>query len=230
MVSVVAILPGYFSATFKHVISPPILTFPMPPLAPLPPLTREIQSPTNSVISHSTLDTFHDPSSNVKTIPSDMSSGEHPCPVPPKQPPLIRPLTEGTTCCPHLIVPEGESGSAIPSKPAPGPRAGLPVLAEAGETVEIGGEEAHALMVLDDNSKIDNHTMFSHLSRAAGLVWGLKEAMWDELKILVELHRGDGGLAKYGWESDEYTESESRRKFDILWDQYRAYAHCSRTI
>ncbi|KAI0803292.1 hypothetical protein BC629DRAFT_118131 [Irpex lacteus] len=36
-----SMLPGYFSASFKHVISPPIVKIPMPPLAPLPPFDLE---------------------------------------------------------------------------------------------------------------------------------------------------------------------------------------------
>ncbi|EMD41936.1 hypothetical protein CERSUDRAFT_90526 [Gelatoporia subvermispora B] len=40
-----AILPRYFSAVFSHVVSPPVLTFPMPPLAPLEPLPSQIGAP-----------------------------------------------------------------------------------------------------------------------------------------------------------------------------------------
>ncbi|EKM55896.1 uncharacterized protein PHACADRAFT_184637, partial [Phanerochaete carnosa HHB-10118-sp] len=40
-----SILPLYFNATFRHVISPPILHFPMPPLAPLPPFPQWALNP-----------------------------------------------------------------------------------------------------------------------------------------------------------------------------------------
>ena len=101
---------------------------------------------------------------------------------------------------------------------------GLPGLADVGETVEIGGQEALDVVILDSYTSRDVHIMFAHLGRAAGLVWGVKEAMWDELKVMVD--RCDTSLKRYGWASHEYTEGESRKKFELLWDRYRAYVPC----
>lgn len=40
-----SILPLYFNATFRQVVSPPVLHFPMPPLAPLPPFPKWALNP-----------------------------------------------------------------------------------------------------------------------------------------------------------------------------------------
>lgn len=100
-----------------------------------------------------------------------------------------------------------------------------PVYAEKGETVEIGGEEAYSLYNMDKFDEIDDHTLFVHLYHSTGLVWAAKEAMWDELKVLVD--RCDDFLVRYGWKPHDYTESESRRKFETFWDRYRTYVHAS---
>lgn len=126
-------------------------------------------------------------------------------------------------CCPGSAVHSNGSSldtdSIASSEATHGPV--HPALAEQGESVEIGGAEAYALYNMEALGKIDDHTLFVHLYHAAGLVTGVKEAMWDELKALVD--RYDSSLTKYGWRSHEYTEKESRRKFDFLWDRYRGY-------
>ncbi|EKM61419.1 uncharacterized protein PHACADRAFT_248001 [Phanerochaete carnosa HHB-10118-sp] len=69
-----SILPSYFSATFKHVVSPPILYFPMPPLAPLPPFPRETILPSRAAMPPTAhLDTGQ-LSQNSSVSPSPLSA------------------------------------------------------------------------------------------------------------------------------------------------------------
>lgn len=225
-----AILPNYFSASFKHVISPPVLMFPMPPLAPLPPTPHEPSPQPGRGFANSsvTLDSSHKTSSFL-TAPSEEALDHQTSPtqsVSPRYPPSpLRPITQESYCCPpYAIAPSNASHTSIPTSTSSASAHGPvhPALAEQGDTVEIGGEEAYALYNMRSLNEIDDHTLFVHLYHAAGIVRGVKEAMWEELKALVE--RFDESLAQYGWRPDEYTESESRKKFEFLWDRYRTCA------
>ena len=40
--------------------------------------------------------------------------------------------------------------------------------------------------------------------------------------LLMMVARGDGGLEKYGWDDEDYTEEASMEKFDAMWQQYQA--------
>lgn len=70
---------------------------------------------------------------------------------------------------------------------------------------------------MDKLTKLGNETLFMHLYQATRMVLGTKEAMWEELYKRIDAK--DPTLAKYGW-TTEYTEWESREKFDTLLDEY----------
>lgn len=57
------------------------------------------------------------------------------------------------------------------------------------------------------------------LLRATSLVYGVKEAMWEELKDLIV--KDIKTLQAYGWEEDELAEDVIRPKFEALINQYR---------
>lgn len=77
----------------------------------------------------------------------------------------------------------------------------------------------HELFPTKSSAELDEHRLYLHLYRAAGLVFGVKEAMWDELRILVR--RRDDSLEKYGWASNEYSYDASRERFEAMWERYR---------
>ena len=95
----------------------------------------------------------------------------------------------------------------------------MPALAEMGETVQIGGDAAYGLLGMEALNEMDENTLYMHLHRAVGLVYGVKEAMWDEL--MVRVHRHDETLKKYGWKADDYNEQASRTRFDFAIAQYK---------
>lgn len=234
-----AILPGYFSATFSHVVSPPILYFPMPPLAPLPPLPREtvlFSRPPPLPAMH--LDTNLLPQIS-SAAPSPLSASTtliSPSLGSRSSEPGSRPSSAGLSSVPQLPTLErvdsistiGSSdesihsgtGSSISTSPSVEKANILPALASVGDSVQIGGSAAFQLFGMDALAELDEHTLFLHLQRAVRLVYAAKEAMWEELKLL--LAQGPAALEKYGWDDSEYTEEASRERFDAMFERYKA--------
>ncbi|KAI0803293.1 hypothetical protein BC629DRAFT_118044 [Irpex lacteus] len=68
-------------------------------------------------------------------------------------------------------------------------------------------------------AEMDEHSLYVHLTHAAGLVNGVKEAMWEELKKMVA--RRDKTLKQHGWSQLDYTDEMSRRLFEDLWNRYQ---------
>lgn len=132
---------------------------------------------------------------------------------------------EEAPCCSLTRPEDSENAAAMPVEIADPTAATVlqPTLAEHGDTIEIGGPRAYTVYDMKNLGKVDDHNMFMHLQRAVGIVMGVKEAMWDELKIMVD--RRDDRLSKYGWKFDsiDFTPAESRKRFEWLWDRYREY-------
>lgn len=83
----------------------------------------------------------------------------------------------------------------------------------------IGGSTAVELFPSCNLKTLDEHTLFIILNRAVGLVFAVKEAMWEEL--LEKIERDRETLIKYGWESGDYDRGTRRQRFEALIDQYR---------
>lgn len=237
-----SILPGYFSATFSHVVSPPILYFPMPPLAPLPPLPRDtvmFSRPPPLPAMH--LDTNLLPQTS-SAAPSPLSASTtliSPSVRSRSSEPGSRPSSAGLSSVPQLPTLErvdsistiGSSdesihsgtGSSISTSPSVEKANVLPALASVGDSVQIGGSAAFQLFGMDALAELDEHTLFLHLQRAVGLVYAAKEAMWEELKLLIA--EGPTALSKYGWDDSEYSEEASRERFDAMFERYKADMH-----
>lgn len=98
-------------------------------------------------------------------------------------------------------------------------------LHEEGTT--IGGAKAVELFPLCDVSVLGEHSLYMQLQRAVILVLGLREAMWEELKDLIEKDRRS--LKTYGWDENDFDEEgvairdygRSRQKFDSMIEQYK---------
>ena len=73
-----------------------------------------------------------------------------------------------------------------------------------------------------DFKTLEDKSLYMQLYRAAGTVYALKEAMWDELA--KKMAQEDPVLEVYGWEGDDFqNEQLSRRRFETLFQQYRQY-------
>lgn len=84
---------------------------------------------------------------------------------------------------------------------------------------QIGGASSIELYPQCNLETLDEHTLFIMLNRAVGLVFAIKEAMWDELLDKVETNRDI--LAAYGWESGDFHRDTCRQKFEAMLEQYR---------
>lgn len=90
----------------------------------------------------------------------------------------------------------------------------------AGSNVLGGEATVTELFPTREFTMLEDKSLYMQLYRAAGTVYGMKEAMWDELKKI--LSSGDPFLQLYGWEDDDYRyEHLSRMRFDILFQRYR---------
>ena len=85
---------------------------------------------------------------------------------------------------------------------------------------QAGGAAAWKVYEMKNLVSVDDHGLFMHLQLAVARVYGAREAMWEELKTKVA--RGDRTLLKYGWKLSDYSEGISRKKFNALWERFRA--------
>ncbi|KAK7689159.1 hypothetical protein QCA50_007850 [Cerrena zonata] len=235
-----SILPVYFFATFKHVVSPPLLYFPVPPMAPLTPLageppicissctiTSDPSDPTRFFLpvpcSPPVEDTHSMDSSTLASyfsITSDKFSPSSETPSSSRTslssvtPTILQRIPSGISI--HNDVPSTSKTPMPPSTYLFSHMAGSNVLGGEATVTELF--PAREFTMLEDKS------LYMQLYRAAGTVYGVKEAMWDELKkILV---RGDPFLQLYGWEDDDYRyEHLSRMRFDTMFQRYREDMH-----
>ncbi|GJE85787.1 S-adenosyl-L-methionine-dependent methyltransferase [Phanerochaete sordida] len=204
-----SMLPSYFTTFFGHVLSPPVINFPMPPIAPLQ-LTRpgalapaeprrlsdasestEYSTRSSQSTQLSELTGFgsgrtrQQRSKSVSTAASSVSMGT-----------LGLSTAERCTCA-------AQHGAAY----------------EQEEGTRIGGAAAVALFPVCAASGMDEHTLFFQLRRAVGQVLAAQEAMWEELREMLE--QDAHALLGYGWEPTEFDLESGRLKFDAMLEQYK---------
>lgn len=230
-----ACLLSYFSTTFGHVISPPVLARPMPPLAPLAPLPSELRP----------LEPVRPPSPSPPSSESHGTDGHTSLPAAPggSTPDLALTLPTASASTLASTVSAGYSTapsslSLSPSRApssdsdvvAPLPRTPVPAAdlrrdsTSMGVGMNAGGAGAGGgggveLFPMESLLALEEHSLNMALFRALGLVLAVKEAMWEEL--LGRVARGDRQLVRYGWGKNDYSEGASRVLFDGLVEQYR---------
>lgn len=187
-------LPSYFSAFFGHVLSPPVINWPLPPIAPMPPIPRMSFS-------------LDDPRASM-TIRRRSS------PPPPSDP--FSDTFRGAPSLMERVSSSTTRDSTDSDCPCTSSRS-ITFVQEEGTS--IGGGRAVELFPTLNTSSLDEHTLFLQLRTSVCRVLSAKEAMWDELKERIERDRESLGI--YGWESTDFEEAAARQIFDALIERYR---------
>lgn len=94
------------------------------------------------------------------------------------------------------------------------------------EGTTIGGSTAVELHPMCNVTAFTEHSLYMQLRRAVVHVMGLKEAMWEEMKLIIEKDRDS--LRIYGWDDTDFDDEgirergPSRQKFDAMVQQYKS--------
>lgn len=239
-------IPVVFSTYFRQVVSPPVLHFPMPPLAPLAPFPQRsgTQRPTNETTSDPLDATrYFIPASDEEEaispiegkkpelhidISGPSSSSSYASDAPPTPTTPIHQTHHHHPSSPLASV------SSLPSSPdrtrrtstsstttTTSVRSAAILNSTSTWTTRLGrtlGAEAAELFKIDKLSRMGHETLFMHLHQAAGMVLGAREAMWGEL--LRRLRARDPALARFGWGAPGAVEAEWRERFDAYVARY----------
>ena len=232
--TLLAILPSYFTTVFQHVQSPPILRFPMPPIPPLIPRTNEtfpLSESDSPIITNDPTNPFTEfmpaPDAEYLTaedpkISVDSDSIQNGSQTSARQS-VDSSVTASSSRSSRAQL--GRSSSALfeemRARYVPHKRHSVARLAPS-DTTSLGNEEqASALFMIEKMQAMPSDNLFMHLYQAVNMVLSVREAMWDELKKRVD--ERDPELARYGWKEKDFDEVISRDKFDALVERYRGY-------
>ncbi|KAI0094360.1 hypothetical protein BDY19DRAFT_912415 [Irpex rosettiformis] len=196
-------LPSYFSACFGHVTSPPVIKFPMPPLAPMlpepsPPASFESQRSGVDAVTSTRYRSDSSASSQASsTLHSEYASSS---------------MTEDTLP-PEVVTRPKRSNTQVKY-----------------EGTRIGSaKDTLSLFPLCNGDNMDDHTLFMQLKRSVALVLSAKEAMWEELKERIEERERENEreelIALYGWEDSDLSGDAPRKIFDRLVERYKEDMH-----
>ncbi|RXW24009.1 hypothetical protein EST38_g1831 [Candolleomyces aberdarensis] len=221
-----ALLPSYFTTYFRQVTISPVVTFPMPLLAPLLPLPPQIV--TNYVVEpHS--DTL---TKRISTISparpmshsfSSSSTASTTSTVLSKSASVFskRPRTASAS----LSSPWSVSTSSI-VEPVPSSDTGQPIFKPFMLDTSPNDDDScpfpTSLFSLDQLRDMSERSLAMHLYRSYQTVLACQEAMWEELKDRIRNRREE--LAPYGWEDDdELGELKNRKRFEKLIERFKRY-------
>ncbi|KAH9486492.1 Demethylmenaquinone methyltransferase [Psilocybe cubensis] len=225
-----AVLPSYFTTYFRQVTLGPLLSFPMPPIAPLQPLPPQII--TSYVV---------EPNSDNHELGSKSQLSE-------SKVPALRPVSMSFSSSVSGIAIHGESDikptrartasaplTFYPSNSSPFPETSHLKIAGSDDyvaspshhyTVENSITESEAVILapalLFPKNRLDSlseRSLAMHLYRTNQAVLACQEAMWEELKDRIRNRKEE--LIPFGWDDDvELEELQSRKKFERLIERY----------
>lgn len=204
-----AIIPSYFAAFFGQVVSPPVIHFPMPPIAPLQ-LTRPGAVPPTEPRRRS--DTVESTDSSMRSSQSNAFSDDSGFAVS-----GTRIERSGSVSTAASSVSMATTSLATAAKCTCGSQYAGAYLQADG--TRIGCMGLFELLPVCPLAGIDEHTLFFLLRRALGQVLALKEAMWDDLRERIE--QDAESLLAFGWELTDFDLESSRHKFDAMIEQYK---------
>jgi len=226
-----SVLPGYFTSVFTQVVSPPVISFPMPPFAPLTPLPGELDSSSsdlNDELEPSTLflpELPKEPRLSVSSVTSDTPSMDSTTPT------LVNTGYISPSILQHLdpqerspsITTNNSGESRDSSSSSKQHRQSVAAFMIHDMNNRIGDESVLELIPTPAISNMEEHSLFMHLYRAMGTVMAIKEAMWDELVEIVK--KNSDSLMVHGWDATDFQDGMVRPKFDALFERYKGDMH-----
>ncbi|KAF5323360.1 hypothetical protein D9611_005643 [Ephemerocybe angulata] len=231
-----AVLPAYFHTSFRHVTVSPVITFPMPllaPLLPLPPqiVTSYVIEPKSdtlekrvSTISPGTFSSrpmSHSFSSSSTASTTSTAQSRNPS-VFSKRPrtasaSLSSPWSTSTSSIPSVL--ESVPASESPAKPI-----FRPFMLDSCPNDDDSCPFPASLFSLDQLREMSERSLAMHLYRSYKTVLACQEAMWEELKDRMRNRREE--LVPFGWEDDEELgELKGRKRFEKLIERFQSDMH-----
>ncbi|KZT30805.1 hypothetical protein NEOLEDRAFT_1153257 [Neolentinus lepideus HHB14362 ss-1] len=235
-----AVIPIYFTSTFRQVLSVPNIKFPVPSFPPPVPLPVQKSTSSFSAPDPSGSSRSGDDSQPVtRPTSSSFSSSVSLATTNSSSPPLTHPGTSQTSFAssttpdvrtvPELLQREASSSSSQSGESTPLANASRRTLIDYGLSVDstpIGFDETEQLIPRDKFAQqLNDPSLTIHLYRAYQGVLACQESMWEELKDRIRNRKES--LRALGWEDDEELEGlkQSRQKFERLVERYRSDMH-----
>jgi SAM-dependent methyltransferase len=222
-----AVLPSYFQTYFRQIAMGPVVTFPMPPLAPLQPLPQQVLP--NDITAN-----LLGPRSSISVSSSFSSPRMSGTTFVSPQLPVTEPISGDWDLPPVFGESSSRPSSSGSSKGSPSVRRqsistlhpddqrsikSMKKLIVDSTGLEISNPPL--MRYLEGLSELSERSLAMHLYHSYQYVLSCEEAMWEELKDRI-LNKREG-LKKYGWEDDEELEElHSRKKFELLIERYRS--------
>ncbi|TFK56638.1 hypothetical protein OE88DRAFT_1650028 [Heliocybe sulcata] len=227
-----AVIPIYFTSTFRQVLSVPNIKFPVPPFPPPMPLPQQKYAQTLSRERSVSSRPGDESQPGTRPPSSSFSSSASLATSPSGSPLLTHPGTSQTSFASSTLeslqrepsTSSAQSGESTP--PANTSRLSATALSTADDSTPIGLESSGQLIPRDKlTQRLDDPTLTLHLYRAYQGVLGCQESMWEELKDRIRNRKES--LKAFGWEDDEELEGlkQSRQKFERLIERYRSDMH-----
>lgn len=233
-----AVLPSYFITSFRQVTIGPVITFPMPQLAPLLPLpTQVITSYVLEPVSDSLEKRISTVSPSARPLSVSFSSGstgssnlstftQSTSSATTKRPrtasaSLSSPWKSTSSVSSTGIEPLSTCSTPGPPLPPP-PELPQPLMYQRSEKAAVGTRES--LFPLDRLNTLNERSLAMHLYRSFQTVLACQESMWEEL--VDRLRNRKHELAPFGWEDDEELEElQNRKRFEKLIERFRSDMH-----
>lgn len=225
-----SVLPIYLTTYFRQVNLGPVVSFPMPPLAPPLPLPPQI---TTSYIVEPLSDLNDHRASTMTTLPTN--SGNRPVSLSFSS--ALSNIT-GTTAFSQASLSSRPRTASAPfaynSEPPPSslddshPLVDIESLPLKRFTLDSPLTESDitslppgSLFPMEQLLDLSQRSLAMHLYRNYQAVLACQEAMWEELKDRIRNKKDE--LILFGWDDDEELEElQSRKKFERLIERYRS--------
>ncbi|KAF4622885.1 hypothetical protein D9613_002243 [Agrocybe pediades] len=231
-----SVLPNYLTTYFRQVTLGPVLSFPMPPFAPMMPLPPQtvtsyvvepsidgISSRTSVVGPSTSTFTVNRPvslsfSSAMSTATASSSNDLKSYASRPRT--SSAPLSYKGSTISSLEMAHSNDSEATLNIDITTKAARRYMLDNSVGDIEEGNPR-NSPFPLDKLNELTERSIAMHLYRSYQVVLACQEAMWEELKDRIRNRKHE--LQPFGWDDDEELEElQSRKKFELLMDRYKA--------
>ncbi|KAJ3548860.1 hypothetical protein NMY22_g1106 [Coprinellus aureogranulatus] len=240
-----SVLPSYFTTYFRHVTICPVITFPMPLLAPplpLPPqiVTSFIIEPNTDSIQEKRFSTISRGGNTLTTGSSNGTLATRGISHSFSSTSTASTTSTGRTSSSSLFSGRPRTASASLASPwsrsstsiasagkasifEPTPPVFRPFMLDTSENDDDSNPFPTELFSLDQLRQMSERSLAMHLYRAVQTILACQEAMWEELKDRIRNRREE--LIPFGWDDDELSELKSRLRFERLIERFKAEMH-----